>query len=332
MSCHDSGLTLSKRIGDALSNIWRSARRTLLTPNVSSTSLDVRGFHIKNSNTRDLLETVGRSFLNGYAIAAETGSPAMVEPLLENIPTRFRGFGYEGAAMCFAILDALPSNNARIAGFLAGPGNPHSYMVHVGIGWAMARLPRFLWHRIQAPDPELRWLVLDGYGFHQAYFRTDRYVRRRYRRERSGYADRAIDQGIGRATWFVGGADAKVVAALIDRFPESRRADLYSGVGLAASYAGGAGEAELRWLLRHAGRYRPHLSQGAVFAATARVRAGLVVPQTELATRVLCEMTPQQAAEFSVQVRPGSDDQFDPDGTPAYETWRQRIAGAFVPV
>jgi hypothetical protein len=317
---------------------------------VSSTALDVRGFHIKDQDARELLETVGRSFLSGYAKAAETGSSEAAVPGLEEIPIRFRGFAYEGAAMCFALFDALPFGGGRIDRLLAGRGQAHIYMVHVGIGWAMARIPRFLWHRLRVPDPLLRWLVLDGYGFHQAYFRTDRYVHRQFRDERfpwpadgpAWYADRAIDQGIGRAMWFVGGGDARAVAGLIDRFPENRRPDLYAGSGLAASYAGGAGEAELRWFLRHAGQCAPQVAQGAVFAATARVHAGLVVPHTELAARVFCGMTPRQAADLADRERPGPGDapdvaatpahRTDPAGTPVYEAWRQRIAGAFVSV
>src|SRR5207245_1132167 len=77
------------------------------------------------------------------------------------------------------------------------------------------------------------------------------------------YADRVIDQGIGRAMWFVGGADADLVATLIDRFPESRRGDLYGGAGLAATYAGGAEEAELRLLADRAGSHRFQVAQGA---------------------------------------------------------------------
>jgi len=311
---------------------------------VSSTALDVRGFQIKDETTRELLETVGRSFLNGYAIAAETGSPETAEPRLEEISTRFRGFAYEGAAMCLAILDAMPFGGGRIERLLAGRGREHIYMVYVGVGWAMARLPRLRWHRLHAPDPLLRWLVLDGYGFHQAYFRTDRYVHGRFRHKGfpwpvdgpAWYADRAIDQGVGRAMWFVGGGDVKAVAELIERFPEDRRPDLYGGAGLAASYAGGADESELRWFLRHAGRFGPQVAQGAVFAATARVHAGLVVPHTELAARVFCGMTPQQAADLADRERPDPADtraqRTDSAGTPAYEAWRQRIAGAFVPV
>lgn len=317
-----------------MTNTLRALRRRILTPDVSATSSVVRGFHVKNPATRQVLETVGGQFLHGYAIAAEAASPTEAESHLETIPARFRGFAYEGAAMCFAILDAMPFGGGRVETFLSGRGHGHRYMLHVGVGWAMARLPKFLWRRLTVTDPLLRWLVLDGYGFHQAYFHTGRYVHQRFREQRfgwpddpGGYAVRAIDQGIGRAMWFVGGADPERVTSMIDGFPESRRPDLYSGTGLAASYAGGVDGAELRWLAERAGPYRPHLMQGAVFAATARVHAGLVVPHSELAARVLCDMTPQQAADLSERLMPGPA---DAGPLPAYEVWRQRIANAVV--
>jgi hypothetical protein len=207
-------------------------------------------------------------------------------------------------------------------------------MLYVGVGWAMARIPRFRWSTLTAPDPVLRWLVLDGYGFHQAYFRTERYVHQQYREDGfpwpSGphrwYAARVIDQGIGRAMWFVGGADPDHVASLIEKFAEHRRADLYAGAGLAATYAGAAEEDELRGFWQRAGEYRPQVAQGAAFAASARVRAGLVVPHNELATQVFCGMTAQQASDVCDRTRPGQDVL----GEPGYEVWRRRIAGEFV--
>jgi hypothetical protein len=211
-------------------------------------------------------------------------------------------------------------------------------MAYVGIGWAMARLPRFRWPDGSAFDPLLRWLVLDGYGFHQAYFRTRRYVSEQYQDPRfpwpqgsqRWYANRAIDQGIGRALWFVAGTDPERVAATIEEFPPERRSDLYSGAGLAASYAGGADEAELRLLWQRAGTYRAQVAQACVFAADARVRAGLVVPHTRVATQVFCGLTPEQAAEVSAVTRPDQPAQSDQDALPAYEVWRQRIANEFV--
>lgn len=300
----------------------------------------MRGFHEKNPAARELLETVGKSFLQGYAYAAEARRPVDAEEPLERIPAQFRGFAYEGAAMGFAMLDGLPFGGTRhVQQFLEGRGSDHVYMAYVGIGWAMARLPRFRWPDAAALDPLLRWLVLDGYGFHQAYFHTRRYVHEQYRDpafpwpadshagSHSWYANRAIDQGIGRALWFVRGTDPELVADAIDGFAEDRRADLYSGAGLAATYAGGAGEDELRVFWQRAGRYRPQVAQACAFAAEARVRAGLVTPHTPVATQVFCGVVPESAARISEEVRPDRPVQGE---LPAYEVWRQRIADEFV--
>jgi len=319
-----------------LTNVWGALRRRVLTPNDSATRLDVRGFHEKSPAARELLETVGRTFLTGYAYAAEARSPADAETPLESVPAPFRGFAYEGAGMAFAVRDGLPFGNRRhVARFLAGRGDAHIYMVYVGIGWAMARLPRFRWPKSTDTDPLLRWLILDGYGFHQAYFHTRRYVTEQYQEpdfpwppdNQRWYANRAIDQGIGRALWFIGGTDPQRVATMIDGFPGDRRSDLYSGAGLAATYAGGVDEDELRLFRELAGTHRPYVAQACAFAADARVRADLVVPHTAVATQVFCGATPEEAAQISTSVRPDQAVQGD---LPAYEVWRRRIANEFV--
>lgn len=291
---------------------------------------------MKSPEARELLETVGRMFLAGYAYAAEAAVPTDAEEPLERIPTQFKGFAYEGAAMGFAVRDGLPfGRRDHVARFLEGRARDHIYMVYVGIGWAMARLPRFRWPDGASLDPLLRWLVLDGYGFHQAYFHTRRYIHEQYVDDafpwpcdgERWYANRAIDQGIGRAMWFVNGTDAELVANMIDKFPEARRADLYSGAGLAATYAGGVDAEELRGFLRRAGEHAPFVSQASSFAAEARVRAGLVVPHTHVATQVFCGATPEQAARVSQESLPVDPVHGD---LPAYEVWRQRIANQFV--
>lgn len=311
-------------------------RRRILTPGISATRLDVRGFHVKDESARQLLETVGESFLTGYGYAAEVGVPSEAERRLEGVPERFRGFAYEGAAMCFAIRDGLPlSRGGWVARFLAGRADAHIYMAYVGVGWAMARLPRMRWSTLHAPDRLLRWLALDGYGFHQAYFKTKQYVHEQYREDRfpwpsdgyRWYSPRAIDQGIGRAMWFVGGADAMKVTEMIRAFDPRRQPDLYAGAGLAATYAGGADEEELRAFWEGAGPYRPQVAQGAAFAAGARGRAGLVMPHNEVATRVFCEMSVAEARKVTDDALIDLPEDGD---VPSFEAWRRRIAEKLV--
>ncbi|NUR26665.1 MAG: DUF1702 family protein [Catenulispora sp.] len=316
---------------------WAALRRRILTPSDSQTQLDKRGFHEKNPQARERLETVGVMFLRGYAFAAEarTADDA-TRRLEEEVPKDYRGFAYEGAGMGFAIRDTLrPARSALLPSFLEGGGSPHKYMIYVGVGWAMARLPRPLWRKATAStsDPLLRWLVLDGYGFHQAYFKTRRYVDEQYQDPSfpwpadgpSEYANRVIDQGIGRAMWFVCGTDPHLLAQRIAAFPEHRRADLFSGSGLAATYAGSVDRDELLAYRDLVGDYLPQVAQASAFAAAARVQTGLVSAHTELATEILCGATPQQTERVCMGSVPDPGRATD-GGEPLFEVWRRDIA------
>jgi|SRR5271157_3178903 len=212
----------------------------------------------------------------------------------------------------------------RFQMFLDGPGAAHAYMLHVGAGWAVARLP-WLGGRLRSQfDPLLRWLALDGYGFHEGYFRFRRYIDGLVEPRRlSGYGRRAFDQGLGRSLWFVEGADVIQIAMRIESFPAFRRGDLWSGVGLACAYAGGVGRAEIE-ALREASDHYLDLAQGAAFAAKARQRAGNSAPHTALACEVLCGMTAEESARVTDEALEGLPDTSG-DDLPSYETWRTRV-------
>lgn len=313
---------------------WRALRRRMITPSTSSASFATRGFYVKSPAARDYLETVGGMFLKGYSYAVEARTITEMEEWIDALPRQFRGFAYEGAGMGHAVLDGLAGGH-HVQDFLASRAESHVYMVYVGVGWAMARLPRMRWAAAtkSVPDPLLRWLVLDGFGFHQAYFKTEKYVHQQYQDPKfpwppegpSWYVNNALDQGIGRAMWFVGGADPNRVADMIAKFPESRRADLYAGAGLAATYAGSVTEEELWTFARRAGQYLPQVAQGSVFAATARYETDLVTDHTLLATRVLAGITPEQATRLQRQARPAPGAAAEGD-VPIFELWRRRIS------
>jgi hypothetical protein len=181
-------------------------------------------------------------------------------------------------------------------------------------------------------DEVLRWLALDGYGFHQAYFRTSQYIGGQYQAtlpvwRPSAYANRATDQGIGRALWFIKGSDPQRVAATISEFAPARRGDLWSGAGLASVYAGGVDAADLKLMASLAGDHLPHAAQGAAFAAKARLLAGLVTPHTETGAQVYCGMSAEEAAAVTDSAREGLP--ASGDGEPVIEVWRRRIRKRF---
>ena len=221
-----------------------------------------------------------------------------------------------------------PWRRPRWPAFLAGPGEPHAYMVYVGAGWAMARLGGRPARFPSTADPLLRWLIIDGFGFHEGYFHATRVIERQIVPPAvSGYARRAFDQGLGRSLWFVEGSAVDGISSTLSRFAESRHADLWSGVGLAAAYAGGVEPAAYIRLRERAGAHAPGVAQGAAFAAKARLRAGLGAAHTECACEILCGMSAIEAAAVTDQAL----EQL-PDGdaaNPAYDHWRRRIRAHF---
>jgi len=290
-----------------------------------------RGFRGNNPAARERLEAIGRTFIGGYNLALDEEHPGRFPSRFKAIDLEDQGFAYEGAAMAFAVLDCLaPDHNQRLTMLLNGPGAAHAYMVHVGAGWAMARLP-WLAGRLKSQfDPLLRWLALDGYGFHQGYFEYFKYVDGLYEIPRlSGYARRAFDQGLGRSLWFVEGADCSQIAMRILSFPTFRRGDIWSGVGLACAYAGGVNRSELEALRELGGcGFQPHLAQGAAFAAKARQRAGNPSPQTDLACEILCGITADHSARVTDEAMEGLPNTGDEE-VPPFETWRTRIRTRF---
>jgi hypothetical protein len=302
--------------------------RCVLGIRYDEVTLARRGFSARSDAARQHLETAGRSFLDGYHAALQEGRPADLDRLLLGVEKLYRGFAYEGAAMALSLLDHLfPIGPSRWNRFLAGPGAVHRYMLHVGCGWAMARLPwlrRGMDRRLPRYDPLLRWLIVDGYGFHEGYFYARRYVAEQARpAQLSGYSLRAFDQGLGRSLWFMSGANGPRLVELLAKFHEDRLPDLWSGIGLACSYAGIADDEGLKGILEAAGPFREHLGQGASFAAKARQLAGNPAEHTDRACRQFCGLDAEAAAQLSDdELRSLPADQAD---VPAFEVWRARI-------
>ncbi|HXV93489.1 MAG TPA: DUF1702 family protein, partial [Pseudonocardia sp.] len=278
----------------------------------------------------------------GFEWGADSSGLWELQRRLDMVEPAVRGFAYEGATMASVVVDAMSGwRRGRTRELLAGPGRPHLFLTYIGIGFAMARLPRTLWGKV-VPDldgmpyhPTMSWLAVDGYGFDLAYFHTERWVDRRQEPEpypwegSPAYFSRAVDQGIGRALWFIHGADVTAVAGAVRSFPRRRQPDLWSGVGLAASFAGGAGRDALGALVRLAGDHRSELALGAVFAAKARTWAGHVPAHTGVACAAFGAMPVQNAVALADDTAVGAS-----DGTadrPAYEIWRSRIRGHFAP-
>ncbi len=284
------------------------------------------GFHAGTSSMQEQLERSASTFVLGYHTALASDSNEMLAAQLEQIDHELRGFSYEGAGMGLALLDFFFPWKKRFLPFTQMEGNAHIYMLYVGWGWTMGRLPRkYIKPTRRTPyDPLLSWLAYDGYGFHEGYFSWKRTLLQQHQPFTlpHGYARRAFDQGLGRSLWFVGGGDISYIASCIRAFLPVRQSDLWSGIGLACAYAGGVTAEKIQQLCEISAPFRSHLAQGAAFAVKARQRAGNLGAHTRLASTIICGL----AAEEVVHLVDSSLNDLPLDRLePTFELWRQRI-------
>lgn len=273
-------------------------------------------------------EPVARNLVGGFKLTLDDSRFEVLVPRLNAIDVEFRGIAYEGAGMGLMLLDSLGPWKKRLLAFIDGPGKAYDWLLYIGAGLVLPRVPKRPEKFLARLDPFLRWLVMDGYGFYEGFFSGQRSIDQHEIPARiTGYGRRAFDHGLGRAIWFSSGANVDRIVATINAFPETRRGDLWSGIGLACAYAAGVVDREaIRTLHEAAGPHGSQMVAGAAVAAKFRMQTGGAAEHTHLACEVLCGMRADEVARIANR----ACENLPEDGIePAYEVWRQRLATSF---
>lgn len=291
-----------------------------------------RRFRLSQGPQREILETASRAFVTGFNACLSSSAPEDLAARLGELGEQQRGHALEGAGMAATILDVLTlGRGRRLRALLAGPGRGYPHLVLAGAGRGYASLHRRPSRLVRAlptdraTHPALRWLAWDGYGFHRAFFAADQTIgEQRTPRGLTGEQRLLFDQGVGRALWYHECADPDGVALRIAEFTPSRRPGLWSGVGLAATYTGGADVADLGRLAALAGPYRADLAHGSALACAARTHAGLTPAHTAAAAHALTGALAGDASGWVATSLAGLGHQAASPG--GYQRWRQEIS------
>lgn len=280
------------------------------------------------SRSDGTLRRIVEEFVFGYNAALAERETGQLPNQLDRVEARWRGFAYEGAAMALGLLDELPlGGSGRWQRLTSIEAPQHDYLLHVGVGWAWARLARDLDPRLERLDPTLRWLCVDGYGFHHGFFHAERTIsRQQLPAACRGYAKRAFDQGLGRSLWFFAGASPPRVRSAIAMFAAGRHDDLWSGVGLAVAYAGGVSVDSALQLAHSAGSSRPHFAQGVAFALEARARGATPYEHTSEFAAQLWKQPAHELVDVVARTREMARGRADEE---VYEDWRGRLREQF---
>ena len=169
-------------------------RKRLIAPDTSEAEFATLGFPLDDAPARAHLEYSALQLLMGFEFGIEQKGHDALVTRLETLQRENRGLAYEGAVMALTVRDVMspaPGNKLTESflagpGFDDGPGSRHVHMAYLGIGFALGRLPKMLWRRA-LPDQRkiadhkaLNWMIIDGYGFHMAFFKHRKWVDQQY--------------------------------------------------------------------------------------------------------------------------------------------------------
>lgn len=235
------------------------------------------------------------------------------------------GFAVEGAAMGLTMLDhRAPRDTARVDQFLERWDRFRS-IVYAGMGLGLAEVKAPVLEAAQARGDLDAYFAINGYAFHLVLFAPQEYLDGRPLPDDLSPLGSVFDQGLARAAWFTAAADGAAVAAIIASFPPDRRDDVWTGVGLAATYAGGLDPEGLRRLADGAGDHGAALAAGSAMAAHLRVAGGNLGPDHEAACEALSGWPAAKADELVRSAKAAAPD----DSLSAFKGWHHEIRGAF---
>lgn len=268
------------------------------------------------------IEKIKTIFQTAKEISTAEKSLDTLIDYLETTDPEFRSIAYEGASMAIAQLAIEKDNTLTIWHTFNQRACAHAAQTHAGLGWAIALQNCSVLPFLETLSPLLRFRVLDGYGYYEGIFRQRSSIKNQKSPEEfDSKMLQAYDQGIGRSLWYSSKGDVKKLEELISIFPSDRHAALWIGIGVASAYVGGCDENLLRSLLSASQKYKTQLATGSALAARARVQANAITGDVELACRIWCHISAQEAMLFTVEAEPSSS--LNPNDS--YALWLSQI-------
>ncbi|MEO7265242.1 MAG: DUF1702 family protein, partial [Ferruginibacter sp.] len=239
-------------------------------------------------NVLHKIETIKSIFLNSQAFYEMNNDINMFLEFLENIEPEFRSIGYEAASMVIALSDLNNYKNLKaFLLFAKGPALAHAAQVHVGLGWAIAKMKLPFLPVVEKIDDQFYYRIADGCGYYDGFFRNRHAV---INQQLPVYMPiesmHFYYQGIGRSLWYSCNAEIEKVRSNIEIFPADLHADLWRGVGIAVAYVGGCDADTLKIIFEFAKLHQEQLTNGAALAARSRMEAGTITSDTTLCSQL----------------------------------------------
>ena len=246
------------------------------------------------------IDRVGGLFRRGLRRGFSSESDGSLAQWVRSLPQSDRAVTWEGAAMAVAWIQRTTVSERRWQTLFDEPGEAHHVALALGLGWALSWLGDPTDAAIAPLHPLLRWRVVDGYGFRDGMVTPRRYVLgTRPPPQIDGSGRAAWRQGLGRSLWYTTRGDLRELAAVVNAFPSRDRPELWTGVGVAATWIGCLDQRPMRALRDAAGHDAHWLALGAALASRTSRDAGGWTDRIESPCLVLAGAAPGALASIT---------------------------------
>lgn len=254
------------------------------------------------------MEKIKHLFQEAQERALQSDNLLELNAYLQKTDKEFLPVVYEGAAMAMALQDFSDGTSiSKWKNFLDSSPR-YACQIYIGMGWAVGKEQKNNLPFLGELRRNMQFRLWDGCGYYDGIFRQRNTLKGQKRAENILPENfQAYDEGVGRAIWYASKGDHLKVKELILQFSADRHADLWRGIGIACCFVGGFDEGLLKDLLDAAGNHSVQLSIGAAMVAKSRIEADCMTEETELANRILNNMSAKDAMAITVRNKTVSD-------------------------
>ena len=219
------------------------------------------------------IKTIKETFLLGENLAKKHKEKDSLFASLDSVPQPFVSVAYEGASFYIASTCFVNENESfdEWVFFSKQACSEHIPQIHIGLGWAIAKEKKNINDFIKKTDKAFTPKIFDGFGYCSGLF---------YRREvvRLGRIPAIIkpdftpffNQGLGRFFWHISDGDANKLPRFLSLVEKKRLGDVWRGIGIAFTYAGGVKKSEILDVLTISKEYKKDFKSGVVLALQTR--------------------------------------------------------------
>ena len=270
------------------------------------------------------IDRVGAVFRQALRRGFNSPSDREAAAWLESLPPADRSVAVEAVAMAVAWLQRATRSDRTWEGLRASLGAEHAAGMALGLGWALSWLGASTDGELDGLSPLLRWRVIDGYGFRDGLVAPRRHVLRTEGPRRiDGVAQATWRQGLGRSLWYTTRGDAGEVRDAVNAFPSPLRPELWTGVGVAATWIGCTSQPPMARLRAVAGHDAHWLGLGAALAARTARDAGALTARQDAPCRALAGAAPGELAALTDTAEEAVSSETDAD---PFHAWKIAIA------